>query len=402
MLGLFLLISLLAMLVYLYIEKKWIFLVLSACAAALGQLTKSSGLPLIPLIVFVVLVYALGSHPGKWFRKLLEVFRIVGLWLIALVFFYFLFWPGMWVAPAKMLYVVYGNALGYMFQGMTLEAMPTLDPSNFGLRPLVNGLQIYLTDLVWRTAVVSWLGFIAGICIAVVNLRKKTDKNYQWLVLYSLILGISFVLLFSIERGRQPPHYILTTFICVDLVAGLGISRALDFLAYRFPNVMKNSTTWAVLGVILALQLISAVPFYPYYITYYNPVVGALLPQEQNPILIDTGYGVGVDQAAAYLAQKPGADKMTVLAAYGEGSFSYYFPGTTIPMNDLDLTDPVIIGILKSSQYAVVDYYNQERIGLVASLAGIKPEKIIWVNGIEFLHIYRASDLLASLKTAPH
>jgi len=71
-------------------------------------------------------------------------------------------------------------------------------------------------------------------------------------------------------------------------------------------------------------------------------------------------------------------------------------------MNDLDLTDPVIIGILKSSQYAVVDYYNQERIGLVASLAGIKPEKIIWVNGIEFLHIYRASDLLASLKTVPH
>ncbi len=402
MLGLFLLISLLGMLVYLYIEKKWIFLVLSACAAALGQLTKSSGLPLIPLIALVVLVYALRSNREKLVQKLLEAFKIVGFWLIALVFFYFLFWPGMWVAPGKMLYVVYGNALGYMFQGMTLEAMPTLNPSNFRLGSLVNGLQIYLTDLLWRTAVVSWLGFIIGICIAVANLRRKTDKNYQWLVLYSIILAISFVLLFSIERGRQPPHYILTTFICVDLVAGLGISRALDFLARRLPNVMKNSTTWAVLGVILALQLISAVGFYPYYITYYDPVVGALLPQEQNPTLKDTGYGVGVDQAAAYLSQKVGADKMTVLAAYGEGSFSYYFPGNTVPMNYLDLGDPVIIGILKGSQYAVVDYYNQKRLGLLTGLAGIKPEKIIWVNGIEFLHIYRASDLLASLNTIPH
>jgi hypothetical protein len=141
--------------------------------------------------------------------------------------------------------------------------------------------------------------------------------------------------------------------------------------------------------------------FYPYYITYFNPVTAALLPQDQNPTLKITGYGVGVDRAAAYLSQKVGAKDMTVMAAYGEGSFSYYFPGNTVPMNDLDLSDPVIIGILKQSQYAVVDYYNQERIGLVSELTGIKPEKIIWINGIDFLHIYRASDLLASLDTTP-
>ena len=143
MLGLFLLISLLSMLVYLYIERKWIFLVLSACAAALGQLTKSSGLPLIPIMLLVLFVDALGSQPGKFRQKLFEAFKTFGFWLFALVFFYILFWPGMWVAPGKMLYVVYGNALGYMFQGMTLEAMPTLDPSNFRLGSLSSGLQIY-------------------------------------------------------------------------------------------------------------------------------------------------------------------------------------------------------------------------------------------------------------------
>ena len=402
MLSLFLLISLLGMLVYLYIERKWLLLVLSACAAALGQLTKSSGLPVIPIIMLVIMVYALGSQHGKLGQKLLEAFRTIVIWLFALVFFYILFWPGMWVAPAKMLYVVYGNALGYMFQGMTLEAMPTLDPSSFRLGSLSSGLQIYLSDLVWRMTLVSWLGFIVGIWIAVANLRKKIDKNYQWIILYSLILAISFVLLFSIERGRQSPHYILTTYICLDLIAGLGISRALDFLAHRFPKIIKGWTTWAILAVILALQLISSVGSYPYYITYYNPVVAALLPQSENPILKGTGYGVGVDQAAAYLAQKAGASEMTVLSAYAEGSFSYYFPGKTESMNDLDLRDPVIVEILRSSQYAVVDYYNQKSIGLLTGLEGVKPEKIIWINGIEFLHIYRASDLLASLDSAPH
>jgi Dolichyl-phosphate-mannose-protein mannosyltransferase len=402
MLGLFLLISLLGMLVYLYIEKNGLLLVLSACAAALGQLTKSSGLPLIPLIMLVVLVYALGLQHAKLGKKLLEAFKTIGFWLIALVFFYFLFWPGMWVAPGKMLYVVYGNALGYMFQGMTLEAMPTLDPSSFRLGSLSNGLQIYLSDLMWRTAVVTWLGFMVGIWVAVVNWRRKSDKNYQLIFIYSMMLAAAFVLLFSIERGRQPPHYILTSYICMDLIAGLGISRAFDYLAQRFPNIMKNWTVWALSAVILALQLVSAVGFYPYYITYYNPVVGALLPQADNPTLNGTGYGVGADQAAAYLSQKAGASQMSVLAAYGEGSFSYYFPGKTTPMNDLDLTDPVIVGILKDSQYAVVDYYNQKKIGLLTGLVGVKPEKIIWINGFDFLNIYRASDLLAGLNTAPH
>jgi hypothetical protein len=39
---------------------------------------------------------------------------------------------------------------------------------------------------------------------------------------------------------------------------------------------------------------------------------------------------------------------------------------------------------------------------LVADLEGVEPEKIIWINGIDFLHIYRASELLAKVRpTAP-
>lgn len=400
MLGLFLLISLLSMLVYLYFKRNWIILVFSAAAAALGQLTKSSGLPLIPIILLVILVYELGSKHAGWGRRFFEAFKTFGFWLLGLVFFYVLFWPGMWVDPGKMLFVVYGNALTYTFQGMTLEALPGFNPSSFRLGTLNGGLQIYLLDLLWHTSLVSWLGFLVGMGFVVADLRRKTNKYYQLTILYSVILAISFIFIFSLQLGRKPPHYIVTSFISMDLIAGLGFSRLVDFLAPRFPNLIKGWTSWTILGLVLAIQLISAAGFYPYYITYINPVMQALQPRIQNPTLDETGYGVGLEQAAAYLSQKTDASAMTVMAVNGYGSFSYYFPGHTIPMNNLDLSDPQIIDLLRGSQYAVVDYYNQKRIGLVTGLDGIQPEKIIWIDGIEYLHIYRASDLLNRLNTA--
>jgi hypothetical protein len=152
---------------------------------------------------------------------------------------------------------------------------------------------------------------------------------------------------------------------------------------------------------VLAFQLLSSLAFYPYYISYYNPLAEALQPGIQNPTLEVTGYGVGLDQAAAYLAQKPNSQDLVVMSANGYGCFSYYFPGRTIPMNNLILSDREIDQILGTSQYAVVDYYNQQKANLVADFQGVRPEKTIWVNGIDFLRIYRATDLLALVHAAP-
>jgi hypothetical protein len=147
--------------------------------------------------------------------------------------------------------------------------------------------------------------------------------------------------------------------------------------------------------MLVGLQLGLALASFPYFISYYNPVLEALEPGVQNPTLNVTGCGVGLDQAAAYLAQKPNAAGMTVMAANGYGCFSYYFPGRTEPMNNLVLSDPQLLDILRGSQYAVVDYFNQRRNQIPDGLEGIAPEKTIWINGMDFLNIYRASDLLA-------
>jgi 4-amino-4-deoxy-L-arabinose transferase-like glycosyltransferase len=263
------------------------------------------------------------------------------------------------------------------------------------LRILQHGLQIYLSDLVWRTTPLSWLGFVLGVAIALATYRADARKAYGPTVLFAAILGVLFILLFSIQRGPKPPHYILTAYVSMDLIAGLGWSYAVDFLSSHRRQLQMAWLTGGAFTLLLGLQLISILGFYPYYISYYNPFIEALQPGIQNPTLRDTGYGVGLDQAAAYLARKPGASQMTVMSANGLGSFSYYFPGKTLLMNSLVLTDPQVIAGLKDSQYVVVDYYNQRRHHLLTGLEGLKPEKAIWINGINFLHIYRAADVLA-------
>jgi hypothetical protein len=403
MLGLFLLASLLSMLVFLYIDRKLSFLLLSSITAALAQLTKSSGILLFPVIVLVLLVHAAGFKDRKFSQSVVSAVKTFGIWLVFLIISYFLFWPGMWVAPGEMLYDVYGNALSYSFQGTRLSAVTQLDPSRFLLGDLSALLRLYLSDIVWRTTPVSWLGFILGVWFAVTHKKSGVGKIYQLTILYSVIFAASVILMFSALRAPYAQHYILTSYVLIDLVAGLGLVHAVSILAERLPKLASQWATGLALGVLVLVQLISALRFYPYYISYYNPIMNALHALD-NPDVNGLGYGVGLDQAAAYLSQKPGASEMMVLSVHGYGCFSYYFPGKTTTINELTLDDIDMetLETLRDSQYVVIDYHYQSTSNLMGGLEGIEPEKIIWINRLPYLYIYRTADLLARVDQISH
>ena len=59
MVGLFSLISLLGILAYLYRGRRFRFLLVSAAAAGLAQLTKSSGMPIILLVMLAIALHAI-------------------------------------------------------------------------------------------------------------------------------------------------------------------------------------------------------------------------------------------------------------------------------------------------------------------------------------------------------
>ena len=394
MVGLFSLISLLSMLAFLHRGRDFHFLLVSAAAAGLAQLTKSSGMPIIFLVMLALALHAITARGQPRLALMLGALKSLGLWLLVLAATYVIVWPGMWVAPLTMLQDVYGNAVSYALQGARTSAAPGLEAQGFALPSLLGGIGIYLNDLVWRTTPLTAAGVLSAVALALRHSRDTQDSGFRSLVLYALLLAAGFVLLFGIQRSPKPPHYILTSYVALDVIAGLGLVRGWELLLRRFPKMDVPAVPCLGMVLVLALQLASAFSAYPYFISYYNPVVEGLRPGIQNPTLNETGYGVGLEKAAAYLAAKPDAKDMVVLSAHGLGSFSYYFPGRTVPMNDFSLSDPQIVEIVPDTDYVVIDYYNHQRKQVDPDLDDLRPEKSIWINGIEFLRIYPASAFL--------
>jgi len=123
---------------------------------------------------------------------------------------------------------------------------------------------------------------------------------------------------------------------------------------------------------------------YPYYFTYYNPLMGG---SSKAPDVMMIGWGEGLDQAARYLNAKPDAAKFKVQSWYPDGAFSYIFDGQTInrdyPSNpeEMQRADYYVLYYhqwqrqLPSSEF--IEYFDQQ-----------VPEHIIYIDGLEYARIY--------------
>ncbi len=223
----------------------------------------------------------------------------------------------------------------------------------------------------------------------------------------SFLAGL-FILIFGVAHGWNSMHYIMVSFVSLEVIAALGFVWGGRWLAQR-SALFKNPLAQAsLLGGLVLLQAASAAPQYPYYYTYTNPLMQALQAGPQDP---SAGYGEGLELAAAYLAQKPDAKNLTVTSHLGVGCFSYYFPGTSHPFMYVGtdyLTDRSA-NWARESDYLVIYDIQQNRLNLptklLEALQGEQPEHILYVNGIRYASIYKSSQLprrvFASLEPSP-
>jgi hypothetical protein len=203
--------------------------------------------------------------------------------------------------------------------------------------------------------------------------------------------------LFGIASGRNSAHYVLTSYVALDILAAVGWVNVMEWLSKYVPVGVRQQLPIAVLGILIIIQAGSAFAFFPYYYTYYDPIMEAWQPGRQNP---NFGYGDGLELAARYLAEKPGAANSPVIAFYGRGPFSYFYPGKTEQLKPVyaDAENvPQLVQILHESKYIVIYYeLEQERdvpANVMRALEGVTPEKVIWLNDIEYIRIYRADTL---------
>ncbi|HEY2981304.1 MAG TPA: glycosyltransferase family 39 protein [Anaerolineales bacterium] len=394
MLALFGLIAVLAFFIYLFQGRAIGSLLLSAVAAGLAQLTKSSGIALLVPIGVLLLLYAFQDRRAgaSLSAALFGAAKMFGIWLAVLAVTYVVFWPGMWVAPGKMLHEVYGNAFSYAFQGARLVALDEGQSPPLGLETNLGGMTQMLYGLLWRTTPLTWMGVLLALALTVTRDRELVPTTTRWLGLSLLTLAAAFILMFGLARGRNSPHYILSAYVALGLLAGMGWYLTLGWLAKRIPALRSGRTQMFVLFIALALQARSAFAYYPYFFTYQNPVLSRLDPQEFPPF----AYGEGLELSAFHLAALPDAQDLTAVVYYSRGSFSYFFPGHTERFkpyyvdagHEQDLLDAI-----SNADYLVIYYAIQGRAEkydrMLSALADVEPEYEVWLNGYKYVIVYR-------------
>jgi 4-amino-4-deoxy-L-arabinose transferase-like glycosyltransferase len=392
MLSLFVILSFLALMMHLFFERKLVYLLLSAAAAGFAQLTKSSSIILVPVIGLLFLVEIFFHREGTLRKRVQKSLAELVIWLVMLGIVYFVFWPGMWVAPGEMLYQVFGNAFSYAFGGARLTVTGGVQPEDF--QPHLGDIISFVRSILWRTTPIIWIGVVLSLISLI---RLKWEQRFEMLGLF--LIGLLFILEFGIASGRNSAHYVLTTYVSLDILAALGWVYGLEWLSHRLQEGLTRSLPVLGLAFIVIAQAGSALEFFPYYYTYYNPIMEASRAGRQNP---NFGYGEGLELAAKYLAQEPGAADAPVIAFYGRGPFSYFYPGKTEQLKPVyaDAENvPQLVQIFHGSKYIVL-YYQLEKdrdvpANVMHALDGITPEKVIRLNDIEYIRIYRVDDLPA-------
>lgn len=390
MVALFVLVSVLSLTVYLVQDKKFVFLVISGVSAGLAQLTKSSAIAILAPVGILLLIQFIQNREDGWLKSFWNQTKVFLIWFAFLVLAYFIFWPGMWVAPGTMLYEVYGNAFSYAFQGARLKVTEELDVASFNLESNFYGVRNVFYVLLYRITPLTWLGVLFGFIFRFIK-SGELIRVFKLLTTLLLVTAAGFILLIGIAQGRNSPHYILTSYLALNIVAGFGWFHFLSWLAEKF-NLTKFFWRVAPIALILIIQIWSALSYFPYYYTYRNPILYSMGWYNEYP---QFPYCEGLEKAAAYLAQFPDAEEATAFVYYPRGCFSYFFPGETTAFRPYYIDGnhaEDLLNYLTSADYLVVYYANQIQLPKYHPYLDIistqEPIYEVWMYGYKYVQVY--------------
>ena len=332
----------------------WGWLIVSGVFAGLAWLSKSPAFFLVPFVGLVALVevWRRGTSVRVWLLRL-AVWGVVA-WIVFAVV-----WPAGWLEPIAAPYSVVHNAFLSATDKVEAEAegywlVPDLGPFYY----LVNGaFKLSLLAALGLAAWLWWTGFR----------RRRASSTEWWLV--------AFVVLFTIFMtlgGKRSNRYILPAWPALYLIAAVGLSQISKL---RTKNAVR-SMRYVILGALFLLLALSALMTYPYYLSYFNPLLGGALTA---PNLVKIGWGEGLDQVGQWLESHPDAPVLRVGSPYSS-ALAPFFSGKIRDVRDGGLD--YVVFYLKQSQGgypspSILRYFEAEQ-----------PLETVELDGIEYARIY--------------
>jgi hypothetical protein len=395
----FMVLSLLSFMVYLRGPRPFLHLALSGLMAGLAFLSKSPSLFLVPFTVLLCLEAYWARRKSLWpldWRHVAELGRNWAIWGLMAALVFVLLWPTMWVQPLRTIQGVIHKALHYAGSphGRGIFFLGKVRPNP--------GPFFYPLAILFRLTPLTLVGLGGSLFLLnkrrSVNWKSSSSQGHgeengakdRWRVvqIFSLWAFILLYELFMTMGSKQHDRYLLPIFPVMDILAALGLLGLGEMIwkwaGERFggvPGIPRFHTYALGVGLVLLLQGGFALPHYPYYLTYYNPLLGGgwLAPR-----IIWVGWGEGLDQAAQYLNVKGGEVRAT--SWYREKCFNPFFLGQSFHWSKRS--------IFWSKLDYVVFYINQVQrhfpdLQFVQCFRSLEPEHTVRIKGIDYAWIYR-------------
>lgn len=396
---------------WLYVNQRWRDLVISGSFMGLAWLSKTPA---------AALVFAGGGaialeiwkdrsadrdreESASWQSLLLGYL----LWGAVASAAFFLLWPVMWTSPLQTFQQIFATMTGYAGGH---------DNPNFFLGRVVDdpGILFYPVAYLFRATPATLAGLVMAAAAFPLRMTPFDRRPVRKTALVMLIFALAFLVLMTII-GKKFDRYILPTFLSLDVVAALGWAALAQWIAAAVdrrrrstsPQSAKGTRATTAMVIALLVMLVALGPLhglltalhFPYYLTYFNPMVGGT---RRAPEVLFTGWGEGLDQVGAWLDQQPTPDLLHVLSWYYYGPLSYYFSGNAtgvqygsrMPWLDADYVVLYINQVQREiPTKAAVDFFLDETPVHTVSVQDMTMARVYDLNAI-------VAELLASAPPA--
>jgi 4-amino-4-deoxy-L-arabinose transferase-like glycosyltransferase len=295
-------------------------LVLSGITGGLAFLTKSPSFFLVPYVGLIgTATYLFPDHGNRSLpRRLVQVVKLMVVWLLIAAAVFVLLWPAMWVKP--------GDILGTMADRIVFHTTnPHRNPVFFNGRITEEdpGIIYYLAAIGWKTTMIT-LPFI-GIALLWLLGRWRSKEGRILLALFAY--AIFFTLQMGIGQFKQVA-YILPVAPVLSTIAAFGLVWSAEALAsLRWIRKLRWFTP-VLLSLALLVQAAIVVQHHPYLGIHYNLLLGGLPTAAKVLPLQD--HGEGLDIAGRYLSTlEHGQDETALIYPRSAAVFRREFIGRT-------------------------------------------------------------------------
>ena len=416
----FVLLTVLALLLYCRAPQKRRYLVGSGIAFGLACLAKSNSLI---LLLWLPICFGLFRNREETWKQFFLRGLGAGLCFMSCTLLtIFTLWPLFW-NPTCLI-------LGVCLLGVTLFTYRELQKGAHGRLTLylgsvvvVGGVSGYMVRTVWRVfdgvawAITTphnvehfflgqvlydpgWLFYPLVLCTETTPLtlplafgaclflwRKRHEEGYARQFRIALVL-VAVVLLFTLclsLTSKKFSRYLLPAFPMLEILAAIGFFEFLkwgySYIDSRFgPETNSQKLTFSIVTILclFLIQILPVLRLHPYYGTYYN----LCFKLTDIRKIITVGAGAGYDLAAKYLNRKPNAQELRVQTFPQSAQFFFpYFVGQP-PWSEA--------GEEGTPDYEVV-HIRESQAGWVPQTGTLNGEleHVITLNGIDYVWIYR-------------